>query len=897
MSINSYAQNFEDVMLWRALAHVERGVYIDVGAQDPMIDSVSLAFHERGWRGIHVEPTPHYAELLRRQRTGDTVIQAAVCNTAGVLRFFEIPGTGISTGNADIASQHCARGFDVHEIAVPCITLASIFEASTWPEIHWLKIDVEGLEQDVLASWGASTTRPWIVVVESTLPMTQTETHEIWEGALVSYGYNPVYFDGLNRYYVSNAHRELEKAFRSPPNVFDGFTLNGTASASFHKLIEQRSEAQVREALAQVGKERESASKEIEKLNLSIALLRQTHAEKEKDWATREQELAEQVNAARDQATQGKAELAQSQIQQERELHRQYAEREDAFNQELRAERDELRYVLRDQAKREEASSEYIRQAQDRLESGLRALAQREQEIAAQLLAAHREAAQDKAELTRSQIEQERELHRQHAAREQAFSRRLEVGSQELLRLQQDRAQREQEHDEQSEQSRQNLEKLLRDQVRREQEVAAQLLGIQQVASAENAELVRRHTEQEFALRRKHSEREQTLVEELRAAQVATQQRESEWARLEKLLSKEIVDLQGETHALRSTLKLDEQRHRAELGAQLEGQNRMVEAYAIAEVRLKAEILAEQKTGVQLRQALAHVQDSLAATQSSLTWRITAPLRKLAVLRLPKKVGAPAVKDLVPTSEPTNVVEALAATHAILPSISEPPAINARNASTESIMLSSTQAIDPSFSGPASTLNELLAYHDQQFVLCAYQTILGRSADPEGLGYYLGRLRAGISKVGLLKQLRFSSEGRAHAVDLPGLDATILRQLRGDTPLIGWFFRLLGGVETNDPTQRKLRVIENQIFALNRESDSRFKQVDAALAGLHRLVAQSRQAIAVAPEATRSTGPATAETASVLAQEPEHLDQLTPRARAIYAQLKTAATFHAERCE
>ena len=84
----SYAQNFEDVMLWRALQHVATGFYVDLGAQDPIVDSVSLAFHERGWKGIHVEPTPHYARLLRERRPGDTVIEAAVGNESGLLTFF-----------------------------------------------------------------------------------------------------------------------------------------------------------------------------------------------------------------------------------------------------------------------------------------------------------------------------------------------------------------------------------------------------------------------------------------------------------------------------------------------------------------------------------------------------------------------------------------------------------------------------------------------------------------------------------------------------------------------------------------------------------------------------------------------------------------------------------------
>jgi len=49
-----YAQNFEDVMLWRALKHIKNGFYIDIGAWDPVIDSVSNLFYENGWRGINV---------------------------------------------------------------------------------------------------------------------------------------------------------------------------------------------------------------------------------------------------------------------------------------------------------------------------------------------------------------------------------------------------------------------------------------------------------------------------------------------------------------------------------------------------------------------------------------------------------------------------------------------------------------------------------------------------------------------------------------------------------------------------------------------------------------------------------------------------------------------------
>ena len=56
MTFISYAQNFEDVILWRAFKNLQNGFYVDVGANDPINDSVTQAFYEKGWRGINIEP-------------------------------------------------------------------------------------------------------------------------------------------------------------------------------------------------------------------------------------------------------------------------------------------------------------------------------------------------------------------------------------------------------------------------------------------------------------------------------------------------------------------------------------------------------------------------------------------------------------------------------------------------------------------------------------------------------------------------------------------------------------------------------------------------------------------------------------------------------------------------
>ena len=221
----SYAQNFEDVILWRALKTVQNGFYIDIGAQDPILDSVSRHFYEAGWRGVHVEPTSTYAVKLRRDRPDEEVLQCAVGGSGGSMRFFEIPDTGLSTGVEHIARGHEEAGFRVEETVVPVRSMADLLASYPDRDVHWLKIDCEGMEREILGSWGSCPARPWIVVVESTLPGTRVSSHEQWESDLVGRGYAFVYDDGLNRFYVSERQAHLQAVFGPGPNCFDDFSI------------------------------------------------------------------------------------------------------------------------------------------------------------------------------------------------------------------------------------------------------------------------------------------------------------------------------------------------------------------------------------------------------------------------------------------------------------------------------------------------------------------------------------------------------------------------------------------------------------------------------------------------------------------------------------------------
>lgn len=223
----SFAQNYEDVRLWRVFKDVAHGRYIDVGAQEPTLDSVSRAFYDRGWRGINVEPNPLYADLLRKSRVNEEVIEAAVSSRSGKIQFHASVDNGLSTGREDIAAGHMKAGYSLQKLDVQTVTLDSVFERLDGP-CHWLKIDVEGMEKEAIDSWNDQRHRPIVVIIEATAPNSQVQTYKDWEPAVLEKGYKFVAFDGLNRWYLRHDSLKFAEKLASPINIFDDFQVTSS---------------------------------------------------------------------------------------------------------------------------------------------------------------------------------------------------------------------------------------------------------------------------------------------------------------------------------------------------------------------------------------------------------------------------------------------------------------------------------------------------------------------------------------------------------------------------------------------------------------------------------------------------------------------------------------------
>src|SRR5262245_38005653 len=219
----SYAQRFEDLHLMGCFGASSEGFYIDIGSGHPVHDNASFAFYLAGWRGITVEPNPWLARLTRAVRPRDHHVEALVGARPGEATFYLVDEFhGFSTMIEDHARAAQAQfGKASHPIAMPVTTLRELCEKHAPRMFDFLKVDVEGAEQDVLLNGDWQNFRPKVVVVEALAPYTLAPAWPAWEPFIAKHGYRYVWFDSLNRYYVAEEAGDLAHRFDAAPAAFD----------------------------------------------------------------------------------------------------------------------------------------------------------------------------------------------------------------------------------------------------------------------------------------------------------------------------------------------------------------------------------------------------------------------------------------------------------------------------------------------------------------------------------------------------------------------------------------------------------------------------------------------------------------------------------------------------
>ena len=259
----SYAQNGEDVVLFRALGGVDEGRYIDVGANDPFLHSITYAFYQRRWSGITIDPVHAYAVRHRAERPRDVMVEAAITDDpSGTVTLHQIDDTGLSTLIDHVSADHREAGWNVQDVTVPALRLDKVLTDAGWEglDIHFMVVDTEGAEATVLGTLNFRQWRPWVLVIEATKPLTTEPTYESWEPMVVESGYRFCFFDGLSRFYVVvERWDQLHSSLSIPAGVLDDYI-------SHHDLEREQEVNRLLKAATDLTADRDRLAAELDQL-------------------------------------------------------------------------------------------------------------------------------------------------------------------------------------------------------------------------------------------------------------------------------------------------------------------------------------------------------------------------------------------------------------------------------------------------------------------------------------------------------------------------------------------------------------------------------------------------------------------------------------------------------
>jgi FkbM family methyltransferase len=167
----SFSQVGEDRILDYLFASlgVKHPVYLDIGANHPIIGSNTYFFYQRGSKGVCVEPSPALYNLIKKIRPKDICINAGIgFSEVKEADFYIFPESGWNTFSKEEVEYRRAHG-QLYEkiISMALKNINSIIEKNFQQAPDFISIDVEGLDFDILKSLDFFRFAPKVLLVET----------------------------------------------------------------------------------------------------------------------------------------------------------------------------------------------------------------------------------------------------------------------------------------------------------------------------------------------------------------------------------------------------------------------------------------------------------------------------------------------------------------------------------------------------------------------------------------------------------------------------------------------------------------------------------------------------------------------------------------------------------
>ena len=167
-----YSQTGEDHLIHIALRSlkIKNPTYLDIGANHPTHISNTFGFYQSGAHGVCIEPNPEMAQLFKRKRPRDVVLETAIGPTSGTATLHIASGSALSTMSlSQVAFINEASKFSItRKMKVPVRTVMDIIN-EYFPTIppDFVSMDIEGMDLAVLETFDFHSSKPPVFCIET----------------------------------------------------------------------------------------------------------------------------------------------------------------------------------------------------------------------------------------------------------------------------------------------------------------------------------------------------------------------------------------------------------------------------------------------------------------------------------------------------------------------------------------------------------------------------------------------------------------------------------------------------------------------------------------------------------------------------------------------------------
>ena len=200
----SFSQSGEDMILDTIFCDISNGTYVDVGANNPFIQSNTHYFYRKGWQGVNIDALPGSMNLFNKIRPRDINIEAAISSNETELTYYMFKSSFYNTfSDNDIEKIKKVSEF-LGSKNIKTIRLENVFENLNLLNIEFLSIDVEGLDFDVIKSNNWNKFRPKVIVTEFFSKETEFLGQDKVFNFLKENGYRYYCSSATNAFYIEN---------------------------------------------------------------------------------------------------------------------------------------------------------------------------------------------------------------------------------------------------------------------------------------------------------------------------------------------------------------------------------------------------------------------------------------------------------------------------------------------------------------------------------------------------------------------------------------------------------------------------------------------------------------------------------------------------------------------